>query len=590
MATAEVDAARSEDPGDGTGEATRARRRVRLRADRVARIITWSARLVGLLTVLSVVTPLLRRRLQPGTWFGLPFEATLVGAVIVAAAGVGLMLLATGLRRRKRRAWQLGVLLCVIIAVSHLIGRHPVVPLIVAVVLLVGLVLARREFTALPDPVGRLAALRVVLQFLGAGFLVVLLLLVVRPPLLEGRPSLGEKMVHAALSLVAVEGPVEFRALWLDDLTAGLGLTFGISALLLGGYFLLRSAEPRPAMSAGDAERLRALLGRRGRADSLGYFALRSDKSVVFSATGKSAVAYRVVASVALASGDPVGDVEAWPGAIEEFLAVCRRYGWVPAVLGCSEAGAKVWAREGDLDALELGDEAVVDVATFSLQGRSMRTVRQAVSRIRRAGFETSARRLRDIDATELADLRRAVESWRGGPDERGFSMALSRMGDAAADPAAVVVVASADGRPRGVLQFVPWGDEGLSLDLMVRDPAVGENGLNELLISDLLAACRGLGVDRVSLNFAVFRSALARGEQIGAGPVARLWARMLRIASRWWQIETLYRFNARFGPEWVPRYLVFDAVRDLPRIAVAAFEAEGYGGRPPALLRLLRR
>ena len=128
--------------------------------------------------------------------------------------------------------------------------------------------------------------------------------------------------------------------------------------------------------------------------------------------------------------------------------------------------------------------------------------------------------------------------------------MALSRVGDAEADPEAVLVVAVEGGQPRGLLQFVPWGTEGLSLDLMVRDPAVTENGLNELLITDLLAACRALDVDRVSLNFAVFRSALERGERIGAGPVARLWARLLRIASRWWQIETLYRFNARFAPD----------------------------------------
>ena len=310
----------------------------------------------------------------------------------------------------------------------------------------------------------------------------------------------------------------------------------------------------------------------------------------MFSPTAKAAVGYRVVAGVALASGDPVGDVEAWPGAIAAFLAECRRYGWVPAVLGCSETGARVWSREGGLDALELGDEAVVDVATFSLQGRSMRTVRQAVSRVRRAGYEVTVRRLRDIEEAELAALRDRVEHWRGGPDERGFSMALSRVGDEDSDPEAVVVVASAEGEPRGLLQFVPWGPDGLSLDLMIRDPAVADNGLNELLIADLLAACRGLGVDRVSLNFAVFRSALERGERIGAGPVARLWARVLKIASRWWQIDSLYRFNARFGPNWVPRFLVFDAVRDLPRIAVAAFEAEGYGGRPPALLRLLRK
>jgi lysyl-tRNA synthetase, class II len=566
-------------------------RQERRRRARIALVVVWAARVVGLLTIVSIFAPAARRRLEPAAWFGLPVEASLVGTVILATAGVGLMLLATGLHRRKRRAWQLAVLMCVVIILSHALGRHPIPPLVVAAVLLIGLLLTRREFDAVPDTVGRFVALRLVLQLLAAGLVIVTAMLVlVRPTFLVGRPSLGEKLSHAALSLIGVEGPVEFRLGWYDDLTAAVGLTFGIGALVLGGYFLLRSAEPRPQLSPDDVAGIRGLLARHGAADSLGYFALRRDKSVVFSSSGKAAVAYRIVAGVALASGDPLGDVEAWPGAIEEFVAVCRRYGWVPAVLGCSETGARVWSREAGLDALELGDEAVVDVATFSLQGRAMRTVRQAVSRIKRAGYETSVRRLRDVPDAELATLRACVERWRGGPDERGFSMALSRAADAEADPEAVVVVAMENEIPKGLLQFVPWGTEGLSLDLMIRDPAVVENGLNELLITDLLGACRGLGVDRVSLNFAVFRSALERGERIGAGPVARLWARLLRIASRWWQIETLYRFNARFGPSWVPRYLVFDAVRDLPRIAVAAFEAEGYGGRPPALLRLLRR
>ncbi|WP_433801092.1 phosphatidylglycerol lysyltransferase domain-containing protein [Actinomycetospora sp. CA-084318] len=566
-------------------------RRERRRRARIARVVVWSARIVGLLSIISIFAPAARRRLEPAAWFGLPVEATLVGTVVLATAGVGLMLLATGLRRRKRRAWQLAVVLCLVIIASHALGRHPIPPLVVAVILLLGLLWTRREFDALPDPVGRFVAVRVVLQLLVAGFVIVsAMLLFVRPSFLVGRPSVGDKLLHALLSLIGVEGPVAFRFVWYDDLTSAVGLTFGVGALVLGGYFLLRSSEPRPELTPDEVAGIRGLLDKHGKADSLGYFALRRDKAVVFSETGKAAVAYRVVAGVALASGDPLGDVEAWPGAIEEFVAVCRRHGWVPAVLGCSETGARVWSREAGLDALELGDEAVVDVATFSLQGRAMRTVRQAVSRIKRAGYETTVRRLHDVSAAELGELAACVERWRGGPDERGFSMALSRVGDAEADPEAVVVVATAEGAPRGLLQFVPWGTEGLSLDLMIRDPTVTENGLNELLITDLLAACRGLGVDRVSLNFAVFRSALERGERIGAGPVARLWARLLRIASRWWQIETLYRFNARFGPTWVPRFLVFDAVRDLPRIAVAAFEAEGYGGRPPALLRVLRR
>jgi lysyl-tRNA synthetase class 2 len=80
-----------------------------------------------------------------------------------------------------------------------------------------------------------------------------------------------------------------------------------------------------------------------------------------------------------------------------------------------------------------------------------------------------------------------------------------------------------------------------------------------------------------VSLNFAVLRSVFARAEELGAGPVLRLWHRLLRVASRMWQIESLYRANAKYQPDWQPRYLCFPAARDLPRIALAALSAEAF-------------
>jgi lysyl-tRNA synthetase class 2 len=132
--------------------------------------------------------------------------------------------------------------------------------------------------------------------------------------------------------------------------------------------------------------------------------------------------------------------------------------------------------------------------------------------------------------------------------------MALSRLAGPE-DPRCVLVTAEQEGAVRGILQFVPWGEDGLSLDLMRRDRDVPDNGLNEFMITELLQACPDLGIGKVSLNFAMFRAALERGERIGAGPVARLWAKALRVCSRWWQIETLYKFNAKFDPEWVPRF-----------------------------------
>jgi lysyl-tRNA synthetase, class II len=288
-----------------------------------------------------------------------------------------------------------------------------------------------------------------------------------------------------------------------------------------------------------------------------------------------------VVHGVLLVSGDPIGDPEAWPGAMTAGLELARRHAWVPAVIACGERGATVWARHG-LDAYELGDEAVLDLATFSLAGRSMRGVRQAVSRIERAGFSAAVRRTGDVPPAELAQLVSVAAAWRGGEVERGFSMALSRIGDPA-DSDCVVVTAHQDGALRGLLHFVPWGADGLSLDLMRRD-RTADNGVNEFLVAALAAACPGLGVRRLSLNFAVLRSALERGERIGAGPVAKAWRTVLVWASRWWQIETLYRFNAKFQPSWEPRFLCYPSARELPRIAVAALEAEAFLVRPRRL------
>jgi lysyl-tRNA synthetase class 2 len=154
--------------------------------------------------------------------------------------------------------------------------------------------------------------------------------------------------------------------------------------------------------------------------------------------------------------------------------------------------------------------------------------------------------------------------------------MALGRLGSDR-DPRAVIVLArDRDAELRGVLQLVPWGCHGLSLELMRRDRDA-ENGIVEQMVTGLMAEAAALGIDRVSLNFAVFRSVFARGERCGAGPVLRLWRDFLLFLSRFWQLESLYRANAKYRPEWVPRFVCFRSSSDLPRVSIAALRAEAF-------------
>jgi lysyl-tRNA synthetase class 2 len=338
-------------------------------------------------------------------------------------------------------------------------------------------------------------------------------------------------------------------------------------------YLALRPPEPRPELTEDDEARLRELMRRHS--DSLAYFNTRHDKSVIWSHSGKAAICYRVVSGVMLASGDPLGDPEAWPGAIKAFLDEAVAHAWTPAVLGCSELAGNVWVRETGFSALELGDEAVVETKAFTLEGRPMRNVRQMVGRIARAGYGVEVCRVREVDAQVREAAMADAAAWRSTDTERGFSMALGRLLDES-DPECVFVWARQDGVVRAFLQFVPWGRDGMSLDVMRRDSAA-DPGVNELMIVEALKAAPALGVCRVSLNFAAFRSALERGERLGAGPVLRAWRRALLFASRWLQIESLYRFNSKFQPVWQPRFLVYPASADLPRVGLAALEAEAF-------------
>src|SRR5216684_3715613 len=217
-----------------------------------------------------------------------------------------------------------------------------------------------------------------------------------------------------------------------------------------------------------------------------------------------------------------------------------------------------------------------------------MRNVRQMVSRVERNGYTAEVRRAGDFPAAQIAQFVRKAESWRGGQTERGFSMALGRVG-ACGDERCVIATATEDGVLRAILHFVPWGSDGLSLDLMRRDRAA-QAGLNDFLIVETIKNAHELGVKRISLNFAMFRAALERGERIGAGPVVRAWRRILVFLSRWFQIESLYKFNAKFCPDWVPRFLVYPSTRDAPRIGLAALEAEAFLVWPSLKMRRLAR
>ena len=510
----------------------------------------------------------------------IPIVPNLVYAALLISVGVAL-------RRRLRAAWWIFVIWWVIIPqlvrIFSIIGGGPLLQIAGLVIMSAVLVIlwrARPQFQARGARRNLLAAI----IFFLLGGLVILVLGTWLVSTFGTTPDLETAALHVLdkmLGEVGLTRPDEVSSpLWVTIFLDVLGAV----VILTSTYLLFRPPAHTQTLSAVDEARVRTLLRSFGEWDSLGYFATRRDKSIVWNAgepaAAQAGVSYRVIGSVSLASGNPVGDPEHWESAIEQWRAKSRASGWSLAVMGAGELGATAYAEAG-LTAFEIGDEAILDMRTFSLNGPGMKAVRQSVSRLQRRGYTTAVTRHGDVDPAHFDELSASASRWRGdGGDERGFSMALGRLGDSLDSQCLLVEAHDADGALRAFLSFVPWGRNGLSLDLMRRDPTA-DNGLVELMVSSLAERAPVFGVGRVSLNFAMFREAFERGAEVGAGPIARLWRHALLLASRNWQLESLYRSNAKYQPEWQPRYICFEYPSDLPRVGTAAGNAEGFLTRP---------
>jgi lysyl-tRNA synthetase class 2 len=354
-------------------------------------------------------------------------------------------------------------------------------------------------------------------------------------------------------------------------LPLGIG-TLGVIALLASAGVLFRPLAV-PRRSSGDEGRTTAfhLVRAHGR-DTLAFFKLRRDNRLFFSADRGAFVAYRISGRTLLISGDPVGRSESLPGLVSAVCEFAEQRGLALGAVGVSDELLELY-RDAGLRALYIGDEALVDTRTFSLEGRAVRKVRQSVSRLTSAGFTAELSSLDDLDAAALEDLERVSSAWRAGAPERGFAMAMDGLSCAHGADTALVVARDARGAVRGFLHFVPtYGREAVSLSLMRRDRDA-PNGLTEFLVVRAIEELRGRGIEEISLNFAAF------GQWMRA-PRTRIERHLGRVASladRCFQIESLQRFNAKFSPRWEPRYLLYERALDLPRVALATMRVEGH-------------
>jgi lysyl-tRNA synthetase class 2 len=534
-----------------------------------------AAALIGLINVASALTPNIR-------WRGRllldvePVEAVRLFHAFALPAGAALLLVSPYLLKRRRRAWQTAIWLMLALGLLDLLKGLDVEETVLTWATAAMLCASAGEFRVEHDAISlRSSVWRVPL--LGTFGLS---LAAFAGWVSEGHPSFGSVMRETGDLLAWQAGPLRFEHHAIGHhafawVPLGVHLV-EIGTLLAMAYVVFRPLAAPASLPGPAARRAAAQLVRAHGSDTLSFFKLRSDKYYFFSSDRSAFVGYRVENGVLLLSGDPVGPDEALAELLADLKTFAETRGLKLAALGASERLVPLWEQLG-LRTMYLGDEAIIEVGEFSLEGRPIRKVRQSVSRLRKAGFVAELRRVSELDPAIAAEAEEVLERGREGAPERGFSMAMDSLHGDHGEDTLVVLARDEQRAVRGVLHFVPcYGRSAMSLSFMRRDPST-PNGLTEFMVVSAVELLREQGVDEMSLNFAAFARWIHSPERLAERALGKL----LAVGNRFFQIESLYRFNAKFFPRWQPRYLVYQGALGLPRASLAAMWAEGQIPKP---------
>jgi lysylphosphatidylglycerol synthetase-like protein (DUF2156 family) len=558
-----------------------------IRVRRIRRLAAVLLFVAGAIDLLSSVTTPLREHLHLIAQY-LPVAVVQAAGALTALAGIGMIMLSRGILRGQRRSWLVAVMLLIASLALHLLHAADVVTLVVCAGVLSLLIVQRDRFRAQTEQATLVSAFVIlavggVLATLGGFLAVEVAGRVHHHPL----PRWPDVLLGSAERLVGVDW-VAFPPT-IDRYVSISLLAVGVSLIVVALYLLTRPVVDR-RLSSGRAAigrraaelRARDIVRRHG-TGTLDYFALRDDKQWFFHRD--SLVAYGIFGGVCLVSPDPIGPFSERAHVWDSFRRFVDRNGWGLGVMGAGEEWLPTYQASG-MRFLYIGDEAVVDPREFSLQGGKMKGLRQAVNRVARYGYTVrflDPARLDPADAARMAEL---MAKSRRGEQERGFSMMLGRLFDRRDTGLLLTLVEGPDGAPVAMCQFVPSpAIGGYSLDLMRRDPGDHPNGLLDFALCSTIERLKEMGMKGLSLNFAALRSVLEGDSGDGVTQRVERWA--LRRLSGVLQIETLWRFNAKYEPRWLPRYIVFDSAEQFVPVVVQIMRAESLT-EVPVIGRLL--
>lgn len=538
-----------------------------LRPDRwVVPLLASLTALMGLVNLLSGIFPALPERMLVLEQFS-PLEVRHGSHLTSVLAGFVLLVLSANLWRRKQVAWLLASLTLLVSAFSHLFKGLDYEEALLALLLVALLLANRHRFYARSD----LPSLRSGLVVLLVAVLFTLVYGTAGFYLLDRHFKVHYDFISALRQTMVMF--TQFYDPGLHPLT-GFGRYFGDSIYVVAAatmfysmVMLVRPVLVREPASPAERERAAALVAAWGQS-ALSPYMLLPDKSYYFSPQG-TLFSYVNKGGVALVLADPPGPPENLPAALTAFAQHCTRNDWLPVYYQVQAQHLGLYHQLG-YKSLMIGQEALVDLATFSLEGKAGKEFRTTLNKMERLGLQAEMH-LPPLSAALLERLRAVSDEWLANMHGNELQFATGWFDDEYIRSSPVMTISAADGELMAFANVIQ-ADQGrlLAVDLMRRRESV-ENGTMDFLFIALLRWARQQGALSFSLGLSALSGLTESAENLSS---QRALHYIYENTNRFYNFRGLHAFKEKFHPQWQARYLVYPGTPSLPRVGMALVRA----------------
>jgi phosphatidylglycerol lysyltransferase len=544
----------------------------------IVHMLSWLTAAMGVINVLSAITPSLKDRLRLLEQYS-PFAITTGGHLTSALAGFALLLLAVSLWRRKRVGWLLTVVILAISIPTHLLKGLDYEEASFAAVLLVLLFFTRSYFHARSDAPSIRAGLLALLAALGFTLAYGVLGFFLLDRHFNAHFGFWDALRQTVIMFTQFYDP------GLQSIT-GFGRFFADSIYVVGAatmgyalFMLLRPVLTRRVASNEERARASEIVRAFGRT-SLARYALLDDKQFFFSPNG-SVVSFVVENRVALALGDPIGPPEDVSDAIAAFKSFCAPNDWLTAFYQVMPTYLDAYKAAG-FDSFSLGNEAIVDLSTFTLDGSENKTLRNSYNKMTRFGYHADVVQP-PFSPRMIRELVSISDEWLTSRGASELRFSLGWFNEAYLSTCPLLLVRDREGFVEAFANIVTeFQASEVTLDLM-RHRLHTEGGLMDFLFVFLFQWAREQGYSTFNLGLSAMSGV---GEHSKDPVIERALNYIYRNVNRFYNFRGLHTFKEKFHPTWSPRYLVYPSAANLPTVSVAILRANLGGGVLSSLFR----